>query len=144
MENRSLYLICGSALLALILVAVLNGRSDVDLPSVGSALAYDPPDPCSLEVVVCPDELVTGKASWYNYDLDGLPNYGANHLTAASRTLKRYSTHTVTNLANGKSVTVYINDYGPEAWTGREIDLSLAAFAQIADLRTGIIEVSIN
>jgi len=108
------------------------------------------PDSCSLEAVVCPDEVKIpsdveksiGKASWYDYDLKEFPNYGATHLTAASRDLPRKSRARITNLANGKSVEVVINDYvvNPKVI----IDLSQLAFSQIADLRQGIISVKVE
>lgn len=52
--------------------------------------------------------------------------FNTHALTAAHRT-KRFGSHvTVTNLANGRAVTVRINDRGP--WVrGRCIDLSHAA-----------------
>jgi rare lipoprotein A len=87
---------------------------------------------------------VVGVASWYDYRLKNGVLWSVDHRTAASRTLKRYSTHTVTNIENGKSVEVYINDYGPEAWTGREIDLSSYAFSQIAELSRGLVKVNID
>jgi len=48
---------------------------------------------------------------------------------------------TIVNIENGASVDVLINDYGPKAYTGRVIDLSLKAFSQIADPKRGIINV---
>jgi len=83
------------------------------------------------------------EASWYPYFLGDI-EWSRTHNTAASRDLERYSYHTVTNVANGKSVKVYINDYGPKAYTGRAIDLSQHAFAQIANLAIGEIDVIIN
>jgi rare lipoprotein A (peptidoglycan hydrolase) len=53
----------------------------------------------------------------------------------------------VTNLATGASVSVVVTDRGPAkrlARKGRIIDLSKAAFARIADLRSGIIKVKIE
>ena len=70
--------------------------------------------------------------------------WSLGHATAASRDLERYSHALVTNPANGKSVRVYINDYGPEEWTGRTIDLSSYAFSQIEDLSLGLVEVTIK
>jgi rare lipoprotein A len=49
---------------------------------------------------------------------------------------------TVTNLDNGKSVTVVINDRGP--YGGRSIDLSEEAFAQIAPLGQGVAHVRLT
>lgn len=87
----------------------------------------------------------TGVASWYSYRINGI-NWSDNHRTAASRDFKRYSTVRVTNLDNGKSVEVYINDFGPEEGQVPEriIDLSSDAFAQIADLKIGLINVKIE
>ena len=86
---------------------------------------------------------IIGIASWYNYSLNGI-EWSKTHRTCASRTLKRYSTAKITNLDNGKSVECYVNDFGPEEWTGRDIDLSSFAFNQIADLKIGLIKVKIE
>jgi len=88
-------------------------------------------------------EEISGIASWYDYKL-GDEWYSNTHETAASRSLERESYAKVTNIANGKSVVVRINDYGPAEFTGREIDLSSYAFAQIANLRDGLINVRIE
>ena len=50
---------------------------------------------------------------------------------------------TVTNLANGATVTVVINDRGPFI-AGRIIDLNKQAFEAIADLNSGVIQVRIT
>ena len=81
------------------------------------------------------------KASWYNYELNNI-EWSRTHNTAASRDLERYSYHTVTNVANGKSVVVYINDWVENSDVA--IDLSQHAFAQIADLKLGLINIIIN
>jgi rare lipoprotein A (peptidoglycan hydrolase) len=92
-----------------------------------------------------PNNGVVGVASWYDYSLDGI-EWSKDHDTCASRDHKRYSTIRVTNLANGKSVDCYVNDYGPELGQTpeRHIDLSSHAFNQIADLKTGLANVSIQ
>ena len=75
----------------------------------------------------------TGQATWYHRD----------GMVAAHKTLP-FGTHvTVTNLANGKKVTVVINDRGPYG-DGRIIDLSDDAFAQLAPLGAGVISVRIT
>ena len=61
-------------------------------------------------------------------------------LTAAHKTLPFNSLVRVTNPANGKSVTVRINDRGPYVG-GRCLDLSRAAFAAIANLGQGVLDV---
>ncbi|SDG92436.1 septal ring lytic transglycosylase RlpA family protein [Roseospirillum parvum] len=59
-----------------------------------------------------------GVASWYGPKFHGKPTangeiYDQNGLTAAHRTLPMPSLARVTNLANGRSVVVRINDRGP-------------------------------
>ncbi|MEV6691210.1 septal ring lytic transglycosylase RlpA family protein [Micromonospora sp. NPDC051196] len=66
--------------------------------------------------------------------------FNPEELTAAHKTLPFNSKVRVTNPANGKSVTVRINDRGPFI-DGRCLDLSRAAFAEIASLDLGHIEV---
>jgi len=76
----------------------------------------------------------TGEASWYNTPWTGL--------TAAHPWLPFGTVVTVTNLANGKSVKVVINDRGP--FGGRIIDLSPDAFSALASLGTGVIDVRLT
>ena len=66
--------------------------------------------------------------------------FNPEELTAAHKTLPFNSKVRVTNPANGKSVTVRINDRGPFI-DGRCLDLSRAAFAEIASLDLGHIQV---
>lgn len=65
-------------------------------------------------------------------------------LTAAHRTLPFGTVLKVTNISNGKSVFVTINDRGPFS-KGKEIDLSRAAFIEIAEnFHHGTIRVNIE
>jgi rare lipoprotein A len=75
-----------------------------------------------------------GQASWYYASGSGL--------TAAHPWLPYGTVVTVTNLANGESVRVVINDRGP--FGGRIIDLSPEAFSRLASLGTGVIDVRIS
>jgi hypothetical protein len=75
-----------------------------------------------------------GEASWYDTPWDGL--------TAAHPWLP-FGTHvTVTNIATGESVVVVINDRGP--FGGRIIDLSDEAFAVLAPLGQGVMQVRLE
>jgi surface rod structure-forming protein G/rare lipoprotein A (RlpA)-like double-psi beta-barrel protein len=77
-----------------------------------------------------------GQASWYDFcRIDG--DYAA-HLTLPFGTVV-----TVTNLDNGKTVIVVINDRGPYGVPGRIIDLCDSAFSQIAPLSQGVANVQI-
>ena len=68
--------------------------------------------------------------------------FNNNLMTAAHRTLPFGTNVLVTNVNNGKSVKVKINDRGPFI-KKRVIDLRRAAFAKIEDLDKGLTEVEI-
>ena len=85
--------------------------------------------------------LEEGLASWYGGKFQGrLTSSGevfdTNLLTAAHKTLPFGTLVKVTNLANGRSAVVKINDRGPFV-EGRIIDLSRAAAEQIDMVGTG-------
>jgi len=63
--------------------------------------------------------------------------------TAAHKTLPFGSKVKVTNIKNGKSTMVKINDRGPFV-EGRIIDLTRSSFADIANTDVGIIQVKIE
>jgi len=89
-----------------------------------------------------------GVASRYHSSLDGNPTsngeiYNERKLTAAHRTLPFNTWVRVTNIFNGRSVLVRINDRGPFV-KGRDIDLSKAAMSEIADLRQGLVRVKME
>lgn len=86
-----------------------------------------------------------GKATFYGAAVQG--HFTASgevfdmyKMTAAHKTLPFGTMVEVTNLANGESVVVKINDRGPYGY-GRVIDLSSSAFEEIAWLGTGVIYV---
>ncbi|WP_246157417.1 septal ring lytic transglycosylase RlpA family protein [Catellatospora sichuanensis] len=84
----------------------------------------------------------TCKASFYD-EPQGTANgetFDPDALTAAHKSLKFDTRVRVTNVANGKSVVVRINDRGPYI-AGRCLDLSRAAFAEIANLGSGVTTV---
>jgi rare lipoprotein A (peptidoglycan hydrolase) len=80
----------------------------------------------------------SGRGSWYAL---GLPEPYA--ITCASRTFPRGSYLQVLDLESGKRVTCLVNDYGPEAWTNRVIDLSIGSFEQVDNPSRGTIPVQI-
>ena len=95
-----------------------------------------------------PDYDETGIASWYGPTFYGHRTangemYDGNSLTAAHRTLPMPVNVRVTNLDNGKSIIVRVNDRGPYA-RGRIIDLSARA-AQLLDVvKTGTARVRVT
>ncbi len=76
----------------------------------------------------------TGGASWYAW---------TGTMAAANPWLPKGSYVKVTNLENGKSVIVVINDRGPFV-PGRIIDLDKVAFAKIASVGAGVISVKME
>ncbi len=77
------------------------------------------------------DHVETGIASWYGPGFQGKrtasgERFDTQELTAAHRTLQMPSLVRVTNLENGRSVIVRVNDRGPFA-RGRVIDVSQRA-----------------
>nr|WP_083274188.1 septal ring lytic transglycosylase RlpA family protein [Brevibacterium ravenspurgense] len=85
----------------------------------------------------------TCKASYYWQDQMTATGerFNTNDLTAAHKSLPFNSRVKVTNKANGKSVTVRINDRGPYV-AGRCLDLSTAAMKAVGGTGAGVITVS--
>jgi rare lipoprotein A len=93
-------------------------------------------------------ETQKGLASWYGAKYHGRKTssgevYNRHKLTAAHNGLPLGTVVKVTNLSNGESVTVKINDRGP--FRGRRIiDLSEAAAKKIQYRNAGLTEVSVE
>ena len=90
----------------------------------------------------------TGIASWYGPGFHGKTTasgvvYNQHDLTAAHQTLPLGTRVLVTNLDNGRSIEVLINDRGPFA-KGRIIDLSYAAAETLGMIGPGTIPVRIE
>jgi rare lipoprotein A len=89
-----------------------------------------------------------GRASWYGKKFHGLRTangeaYDMFKMTAAHKTLPLPSYARVTNLENGRSVVVRINDRGP-FHRGRIVDLSYAAAAKLDLLHHGSADVELE
>ena len=90
----------------------------------------------------------TGKASYYAMKYQNQKTASGERLnqsskTAAHKKLPFGTKVKVTNIKNGKSVIVKINDRGPFV-KGRIIDLTRSAFSSIGDLDSGLISVKIE
>lgn len=89
-----------------------------------------------------------GGASWYGKKFHGRrtangERYDMFKMTAAHKTLRLPSYARVTNISNGRSVVVRINDRGP-FHRGRIVDLSYAAAAKLGMLHVGATEVELE
>jgi rare lipoprotein A len=90
----------------------------------------------------------TGKASWYGKKFHGYKTsngeiFDMYKMSAAHRTLPIPSYVRVTNLANGRSGIVRVNDRGP-FHSERIMDLSYAAAVKLDMLRSGTAQVRIE
>jgi rare lipoprotein A len=89
-----------------------------------------------------------GEASYYGHELAGNrtasgERFNPHGLTAAHRTLPLGTKLRVTNIANGRSVIVRINDRGPFV-RNRLIDVSLGAAREINMVRSGKAQVRLE
>jgi rare lipoprotein A len=117
-----------------------GGRYLSSKPYVVAGVTYDPVDG--------PGYVAQGKASWYGHDFHGRRTangeiFGAFYLTAASPVLPVPSYARVTNLENGRSILVRVNDRGPYL-KGRIIDLSYEAASVLGYVNKGSTRVEVR
>jgi len=117
-----------------------SGTYKVGTPyQIGGVWYYPKEDPFYNE---------TGIASWYGHDFHGKltangEQYNMDALTAAHRTLPLPTIVRVTNLENGKSLRLRVNDRGPYA-RGRIIDVSRRAADLLGFQRNGTARVRVE
>jgi rare lipoprotein A len=102
----------------------------------------------SVLVTGCASSRSEGLASYYADKYQGRKTangeiFDTAKLTAAHKTLPFGTRVRVTNLDNGRSVDVRINDRGPYV-AGRVIDLSPAAARKLDMLRAGVVRVKLD
>lgn len=152
------FLVCGALALALAACAetqlVANSTKLVTTPNAPQRPpVYKIGKPYQLEGVwyypkvdYSYDE--SGIASWYGPDFNGKPTasgeiYDQNGLTAAHRTLPMPTIIQVTNLENGRSIKLRVNDRGPFAH-GRIIDVSQRAAQLLGFIEQGTARVRVQ
>ncbi|MES2252342.1 MAG: septal ring lytic transglycosylase RlpA family protein [Pseudomonadota bacterium] len=90
-----------------------------------------------------------GLASWYGPGFHEKKKasgerFDQHNLNAAHRTLPLPTIVRVTNLENGKSVVVLVDDRGPYTYSGRIIDLSMGAAKVIGCYQKGLARVRVE
>ena len=95
-----------------------------------------------------PEYVERGEASWYGPGFHGRKTasgerFDQQKLTAAHMELPLGTKAIVTNLENGRSVEVEINDRGPYV-PGRAIDLSKAAARELGMIKAGVAPVLVE
>jgi len=103
---------------------------------------------CSRNQYETTPAVITGQASWYGPNFHGKTTssqevFDMYDMTAAHKSLPFGTYVMVTNLDNGRSVKVRINDRGPFI-RGRVIDLSYAAAKVLGMVGTGVVPVRIE
>jgi len=121
-------------------IAPLNRRELT--PGIPPALNAPPVPAAEVE------SKLDGIATWYGAGLQGHETaegerFDMNRFTAAHRKLPFGSIVRVTNLQNGRSVVVRINDRGPLP-SDRMIDLSRAAARRVGMIGAGVARVHID
>lgn len=117
-----------------------GGRDQVGKPYTVNGKTYTPTEN--------PKKVQVGRASWYGAAFHGRLTangevYDMNHLTAAHKTMPLPSYARVTNLQNGRSLIVRVNDRGPFA-DDRVIDLSKRAADLLDYSHDGTAEVKVE
>ncbi len=97
---------------------------------------------------------LTGKASWYSEKSPGIKKHTANNeifkdtnMTCAMWGIRFNRKIRVTNLENGKSIIVRVNDRGPHkryVRKGRIIDLTKSAFGKLSTNKKGLLDVKLE
>jgi len=101
--------------------------------------------PRSAPAVFTTGSSISGVASWYGPGFDGHRTssgaiYNQEDLSAASTLFPLGTRLMVTNLANGRSVEVLVNDHGPYV-DGRDLDLSHRAAMVLGIVKPGTARV---
>jgi rare lipoprotein A len=133
--------------LATMLLLVSSGAGSGRAP-IGSGLARTPSrswkssDPAPTGRTDARKSFQMGTASWYGARYDGKTTasgepFDMYALTAAHPTLPFGTFVRVTNLSNGKTVTLRVNDRGPFV-NGRIIDVSYHAARALNFVKTGV------
>src|SRR5215472_12375816 len=137
----------GCLLVASLLSSCTGVHGPMSIPTAGDPQPADgpPPDVSGAEP---PSRVQVGIASWYGKGFHGRQTasgepYDMHQATAAHRTADLGTYALVTNLENGQSVRVRINDRGPYK-RPRILDLSYEAARQIDLVRPGSGRVQID
>lgn len=130
--------------------AIVSPKADAAVDNVVAPVTVlpetVPPETVLAEAV--PLYRQVGVASWYGGRHQGRLTasgevFDENKLTAAHRTLPLVTWARVTNLENGRSVEVRVNDRGPYI-DGRVIDLSTRAAEELGMSQQGLARVRVE
>jgi rare lipoprotein A len=145
--------VCTALLAVMLAGACASKHTPGSSSSVASRGMYKVGQPYSIDgITYVPTEefrhAETGVASWYGPGFHGKntangETYDQHDRTAAHRTLQMPSVLRVTNLENGQSTVVRVNDRGPFA-RSRILDVSQVAAEELGMTRNGTARVRID
>lgn len=120
----------------------------VTLAALAALLAAAPTGQGPAFPDTVPEWIQQGPVSWYGPGFHGRrtangETFDTHELTMAHRSLEFGSQVRVTNLDNGRSVVVRVNDRGPYV-RGRVADLSLAAASELGFVDDGVVKARIE
>jgi peptidoglycan lytic transglycosylase len=138
----------GALALAAACLAACAGPSSGAGAGLALARPVLPAEQPSLYPGRVPSFLQVGTASWYGDRFKRRPTasgelFDPKDITAAHRTLPLGTIARVTNIGNGRSILVRINDRGPYAGS-RVIDLSRTAASQLGMKQDGVAQVRVE
>lgn len=115
---------------------------------LGPSLESRSKSPIAMPDKRAKETVATGPASWYGPGFNGKKTasgdiFDDGKMTAAHKTMPLGTKAKVTNLSNGKTVHVEINDRGPYV-EGRILDLSQAAARALGMIERGVAQVRIE
>lgn len=120
----------------------------VAAPAGGERVRVDAHASHAVPVARAPEWTQNGRVSWYGPGFHGRRTangevFDTNELTMAHRTLPFGTEVRVTNLSNGRSVVLRVNDRGPYV-RGRIADLSHAAATRLGFVDDGVTRARIE
>ena len=132
----------------LLIKGILREEQKVDFEEQGDFHLAEESQTISVHNQPLIAQAFSGQASWYGGKFHGRLTasgevFNQNAFTAAHRYLPFGTRVQVTNLNNGRSVIVRINDRGPFA-KGRIIDLSAAAARAVGLITSGVAPVRVS
>ena len=161
MIRRAGKLALAGAMMSLVAACASAGRTDAPISTAMRAPVVNNPAPIVsgtmrayqvrgrwYQPVENPDYEEVGMASWYGDQFNGRPTatgeiFDMHGLSAAHKTLPLPGLVEVTNLANGRTIIVRVNDRGPFV-DNRIIDLSRGAAEALGMLAQGVGEVRVR
>lgn len=148
--NKLLKLFLSALLIAFVGFTIVKSDNNIKIEEEYSQDSITADKETNLVNTTMVDFIAKGemKASWYGPKFHGKSTangeiYDQTAFTAAHKNLKFGTLLRLTNLKNGKSVVVRINDRGPYIH-GRDLDLSKAAAESLEMMNPGVIKIKVE